>query len=78
MVAIHMKTKCNCPDCTFPDCTCWDNKKISDNELIELLTGHKQLDDFCGTEERVQWQSVIDTVREYDKDHKRNESDGQP
>ena len=52
------------------------NKK--DSELIEILTGHKQMDDFCSTEERVQWQGVIDTVREYDKDHKRNESDGQP
>ena len=43
-------------------------KTRPDDELIELLTGHKQLDDFCSTEERVQWQSVIDTVRAYDKD----------
>ena len=42
-----------------------DNKK--DSELIEILTGHKQMDDFCSTEERVQWQGVIDTVRAYDK-----------
>ena len=40
--------------------------RIRDDELIDLLTGHKQMDDFCSTEERVQWQGVIDTVRAYD------------
>jgi hypothetical protein len=28
-----MKTKCACPDCTFPECDCWD-KTDSFNELL--------------------------------------------
>ena len=32
-----MKTKCNCPDCTFPDCDCWNVRKL---EQWEAIAGH--------------------------------------
>ena len=36
-----MKTKCNCPDCTFPECDCWNVRKNEDNcENWENIAGH--------------------------------------
>ena len=41
MVDIHMKTKCSCPDCTFPECNCWDIFKTGNNcEDWENIAGH--------------------------------------
>jgi len=41
MVDTHMRTKCNCPDCTFPDCKCWDNKsRCSNCENWEDVAGY--------------------------------------
>jgi len=38
-----MKTNCNCPDCTFPDCSCWDTK-------TEIKRAQKYLGKFYGVD----------------------------
>ena len=36
-----MRTKCNCPDCTFPDCKCWtDKSKCTNCNNWEEIAGH--------------------------------------
>ena len=36
-----MRTKCNCPDCTFPECSCWmaseDKLTSGQQEIIDTL-----------------------------------------
>ena len=41
MVDVFMKTKCNCPDCTFPECDCWNVKpKCTNCNNWEEIAGY--------------------------------------